>query len=57
MFSFELWLEGDCLHWEDNLDTEEEAIEEATEYAKGLLEDWQDDDYTLEDFEIKTFED
>ena len=56
MYSYEIWLDGNCIHEDSGFDTQEEAQEEAEFYVKETIEDWWNTgvrgEYSLEDFDI-----
>lgn len=56
-FIYEVWLEGNCLHTEDCIfDSVEDAEEDARVWIQDTLNDWQDENYSEDDFEIKVSE-
>ena len=56
MYSYEIWLDGNCIHEDSGFGTQEEAQEEAEFYVKETIEDWWNTgvrgEYSLEDFDI-----
>lgn len=61
MFKYEVWMDGNCLSESDyEYETEQEAMEDGIEVAKGRINDWKFDNAwngeTLDDFDIKVKE-
>lgn len=53
-YKYEVWYSGSCLHEDDEVfDTEEEAREEAEEWCRGRLEQWEGDGATLDGTELE----
>lgn len=55
MFKFIIWCEGNG--WEqDDFESYDEAYDGACEKIDDLLDDWQDELYSYDDFEIEIIE-